>query len=583
MALLQMTLHQYQKTKNCTEDLTVPYTYDLAKAVKNNKSLEGYSLYAILKNVKSGDKHNGGHYDIALKNITADTFDVRLQSGSDKYAFPVNNEDSIKDYNTYSVSFISRFEDIDVTVNLNMNLGELAPVQKLSKDVKFTTAGENGWLYAYWNAIEDAYQKFLADGYIGYVDAPETGKAMFRAAFGDKTAYTLPPMLGVKADKVGHESNTNVPFTEFNNEAGEHMFKVSLGQLQADENGLVDGTTQTITQNFVHCYGMIPFVFTVNGTVDLPDYALDLDPVRAPNGHVDVYGEIKGEVGNGGVYTVDVSDLAKYYYVVNKAGVKDLKKGNEGDVVTVKFDLVSMAEGESGFEFEGEAGVVTNTLTVNFDKEEPYILPMGDAVATWGTYDHTHLGVVATLYVNGFKIGTKDIVLETKDPLDITFKDVNVTLSQKHGTNAEPTVAKIFSNFELTSTAEPNVENLFNTEAWTIAGIFKESQANVTYGAEIHAEFMRVYYINERGKAESWDKSKIQLGKVTADKLAAAPWLTEGEFDGTISISADDGNVQTPIYVDVLVKMNHRIHAEGGPCEKEGIVTVKFIPEGYEE
>ncbi|MBR5299880.1 MAG: hypothetical protein IKU36_06485, partial [Bacteroidales bacterium] len=577
------TLETAIKTKNCTEDLTVPYTYDLAKAVKNNKSLEGYSLEAILKNVKSGDKHNGGHYDIALKNITADTFDVRLHSGSDKYAFPVNNEDSIEDYNTYSVSFISRFQDIDITINLNMNLGELAPVQKLSKDVKFTTAGENGWLYGYWNAIEDAYQKFLADGYIGYVDAPETGKAMFRAAFGDKTAYTLPPMLGVNADKVGHESNTNVPFTEFNNEAGEHMFKLSLGQLQADENGLVDGTTQTITQNFVNCYGMIPFVFTVNGTVDLPEYALDLDPVRAPNGHVDVYGEIKGEVGNGGVYTVDVSDLAKYYYVVNKAGVKDLKKGNAGDVVTVKFDLVSMAEGESGFEFEGEAGVVTNTLTVNFDKEEPYILPMGDAVATWGTYDHTHLGVVATLYVNGFKIGTKDIVLETKDPLDITFKDVNVTLSQKHGTNAEPTVAKIFSNFELTSTAEPNVENLFNTEAWTIAGIFKESQANVTYGAEIHAEFMRVYFINERGKAESWDKTKIQLGEVTADKLAAAPWLTEGEFDGTISISADDGNIQTPIYVDVLVKMKHRIHSNGGPCENEGIVTVKFVPEGYEE
>ena len=328
---------------------------------------------------------------------------------------------------------------------------------------------------------------------------------------------------------------------------------------------------------------MIPFTFTVNGTVDLPDYALDLDPVRVVNNIVDVYGEISPVTKQ---YTVDVSDLSKYYYVVNKEGTKSLVNVNN-DVVTVDFSLSPMkGVEETGFNFNGVADQTEATLAVDFAKSEPYILPSTDeakAIVEWGTYPHTEVGVNAVLKVNGFPVVAKPITLVTKDPLDITFENVNVTLNQKNGTNAEPTVAKIYSNFTLTSAAEPNVENLFNTEAWTLAGLFKNSNANHTYGVEVKAEFLRVYFINERGKAQEWDQSKITLGKITADQAATYSHVKEGDFDGTISIKADDGNVKTPIYVDVAVKMTHRIHADGGPCNTEGIVTVKFIPEGYEE
>ena len=78
---------------------------------------------------------------------------------------------------------------------------------------------------------------------------------------------------------------------------------------------------------------------------------------------------------------------------------------------------------------------------------------------------------------------------------------------------------------------------------------------------------MRVYYKDEAGNIVPWDKSKIILGT-----------RANGEFDGSITIKGDDGNIQTPIYVDVRVKMSHKIHAAGGVCESTGDVTVTFIP-----
>ena len=577
---LETALSTIADSKMYEGPVVTTFKYDLAKAA--NKPLEGYSLYSI---IHAADKPVYVPKCPISLSINDETITATLKHGqAARYSFPENNNDDVVDYNSYTYSRKADFDDLTVTVNVTLKLGEQAPHQYLKKDVKFTTeAGANGWLFGYWNALEDAYQKFLADGYIGYVDAPETGKAKFFEAFAQTSSYGNMGAMPVVNGKTGIKQNVNIPFTANNNEAGEHKFQLWHEQLGlTPEQPYVDGTKHTILQS-VKPYFMIPFTFTVNGTVDLPDYALDLDPVRVVNNIVDVYGEISPVTKQ---YTVDVSDLSKYYYVVNKEGTKSLVNVNN-DVVTVDFSLSPMkGVEETGFNFNGVADQTEATLAVDFAKSEPYILPSTDeakAIVEWGTYPHTEVGVNAVLKVNGFPVVAKPITLVTKDPLDITFENVNVTLNQKNGTNAEPTVAKIYSNFTLTSAAEPNVENLFNTEAWTLAGLFKNSNANHTYGVEVKAEFLRVYFINERGKAEEWDQSKITLGKITADQAATYSHVKEGDFDGTISIKADDGNVKTPIYVDVAVKMTHRIHADGGPCNTEGIVTVKFIPEGYEE
>ena len=372
-------------------------------------------------------------------------------------------------------------------------------------------------------------------------------------------------------DEAGIPQNVNIPFTANNNEEGNHKFQLWHEQLvDVNEDGVFDNDAQEIVQKVGPYFG-IPFTFVVNATVDIPDYALDLDPVRVQNDIVNVYGELE-EMSGKTVYTVSDSDLAKYFYVVNKTGVRELKAVNADDNVTVKFDLISKskdAEGndEMGFEFKGEPDVITNTLAVDWTSSEPYILPMGDAVATWGTYNSTEVGVVATLYVNGFKITTKEITLVTKDPLDITFENVDFTINNQNGT-INTTTAYIYKNFKLTSIVEDK-PNLFDVSATSLDKIFDLHNADETYGAEIHAYFLKVYYKDEAGNIVPWDMSKITLGNF--DK-------TTGEFDGTITINADDGNIQTPIYVDVRVKMSHRIHAVSGECESEGDVTVTFNP-----
>ena len=546
------------------------FEYDLTDPNVVNKSLEGYSLYSIVKAAtETSYVPTGTPISLAVSD---ETITATLKNGSKSYAFPVNNNDDKVDYNTYTVVKKAEFSDLTVVVNVAVKLGEQAPEQFVTKDVTFTTQnGANGWLFGYWNAVEDAYKQFNEAGYVGYTDKPETGKAKFVEAFANTSSYTNRGDYLMVNDEAGIPQNVNIPFTANNNEDGEHKFQLWHEQLvDVNEDGVFDNDAQEIVQKVGPYFG-IPFTFVVNATVDIPDYALDLDPVRVKNNIVDVFGEIVGKVGAGGVYTVDVSDLAKYYYVVNKTGVRELKAVNADDNVTVKFDLISKskdAEGndETGFEFQGEPGVITNTLTVDWTSSEPYILPMGDAVATWGTYNSTEIGVAATLYVNGFKITTKDITLVTKDPLVVSFANVDVTMNNTNGTN-KTTTAYIFKNFKVTSSVEPSVKNLFDVSAKTLDDIFAKSYADDTYGAEIHAEYMRVYYKDEAGNIVPWDKSKITLGK-----------RTNGEFDGSITINADDGNIQTPIYVDVRVKMTHKIHAAGGVCESEGDVTVTFNP-----
>ena len=548
------------------------FEYDLTDTTVVNKSLEGYSLYSIVHAPGTETSYLPAGTPISLA-VADETITATLKNGSKSYAFPANNNDDKDDYNTYTVVKKAEFSDLTVVVTVAVKLGEQAPEQFVTKDVTFTTQnGANGWLFGYWNAVEDAYKQFNEAGYVGYTDKPETGKAKFVEAFDNISSYTNRGDYLMVNGEAGISQNVNIPFTANNNEDGEHKFQLWHEQLvDVNENGVFDNDAQEIVQKVGPYFG-IPFTFVVNATVDIPDYALDLDPVRVQNNIVDVYGELE-EISGKTVYTVSDSDLAKYFYVVNKTGVRELKAVNADDNVTVKFDLISKSKDakgndEMGFEFKGEPDVITNTLAVDWTSSEPYILPMGDAVATWGTYNSTEVGVVATLYVNGFKITTKEITLVTKDPLDITFENVDFTINNQNGT-INTTTAYIYKNFKLTSIVEKSIPNLFDVTAKSLDTIFDKHKANVTYGADIHAYFLKVYYKDEAGNPVPWDMSKITLGNF--DK-------TTGEFDGTITINADDGNIQTPIYVDVRVKMSHRIHAVSGECESEGDVTVTFNP-----
>lgn len=553
--------------------------YDLTAGADADKDISAYSLLGIRN---SATKTNGGAYNIGTP-IDEDnkTFGVTLEG---KYEFPANNNDEKVDWNEYYATYRTDMEDLTVIMTVTIKLGEMPKAQALAKDVDFTTKdGISGSLFGYWDVLADAYEQFKP--YLGYKDEA-AGKAAFEKAFGTEylATYTSAKDYLLVNTKPGVAANVNAPFT-----AGEHMFRLYASQLVADANGYVDLTKQTI-QQVVETYFGVPFTFTVNGTVKLPAYDLTYDVNRVDDRDNEKIVNVEGEIA-GGVYTVDVSDLAKYFYVVNDADVKKLERVNANDEVTVDFTLSHEIVGENkegGYNFNGVADDVEHTLAVNWEKKENYILPMRDeftnpldaAVVNWGTYNSTEVKVNAVLKVNGFPVTSKPLTLVTVDPLEIALNDAHVAVVHKPGTNAAPVEGKVYQNFVLTSDVEPEVENLFNLEAWTLAGLFKDSKADTKYGVKLNLEYIGVFYDEDGdGKVnieDTWDESKISLGRYDADK---GPYKA-GDLNGTVSIKTDDGNLTNPIHVRFVVTMEHRIHDRAKTiCETVGTVDVIFTPE----
>ena len=575
--IVPWTLETIQKHSNgayLNQSLKGTIKYDLTPGADANKDLMGYKLLAIA-NASYAPEH--ADYKLRLENENSNESTIGFElinKGDAKYDFPMNDGDDEKDtYNKYTRTYTANFDDIDVVLTATVKLAERPADQVVNtkEPVTFTTGNGDNILFGYWDAAQAAYEQFLP--YIGYTDQPEVGKAKFFESiqYGN---YNYAGDMPIVNGKKGVAANVNAPF-----KAGDHKFQLYKSQLGGQT--YVDGTTHTIVQE-VRPYFHVPFTFNVNGVVDLPDYALDLDPVRVLNRGEEKIVEVKGEIANN-VYTVDVSDLAKYYYVVNKEGEKSLAQVNPNDNLNVDFSLSPM-EGaeETGYNFNADPAVTEYTLGVDWTgtlSDVPYILPMKKAVVNWGTYPHTEVGVNAVLSVNGFPIVAKPITLVTEDPLEIALKDVTVEVTHLSGTNPKPVVAKVYQNFELYSAVEEG--NLFNNDAKTIGGLWYYSKADKTYGVTMDLEFNRVYY--KVGENEiGWDESKIVLEKYTTENLVA-PYEV-GDLTGNLYIKADDGDIQTPIYVEFNVVMTHNIH-DGAKtkCETAGVVTVKFVPEGYVE
>lgn len=554
-----------QPLKITFDEVTIPWTLELADALR----AEDGTAYANGYTYEAAE--HDSNYDVAkilqgLKESYSKvvTFNGEAVSSS---AVQVNNyvnavgetrgcadvimaagtmQFSAEQANVYEVVWTGVYNNqYDVTATLKVTLEQI-PAYTVNSEVTLACVNPN-WFAGKDALVADAVAAPFALGYEENVNT-----ALYNALVDEATTSETSVSFG-EATTTKQAGNGNVQFNVVEDEdlTDVYLFTSQIKDLLGDAR-LKDGDVFVI-KHTVNTWCGAEVVYNITVTADLPDYVLDVDPVRVnANDEVQVLGELEEVEGSEyPVYTVNLSDLAKYYYVYD-ADKKSLT-ATDNVALEVRFALEGQ-DGKDGFTIDQDV------LNVPFEDNARGLLPLDQAIVGWGTYPYTEIGVTATLYANGFPIYDYPITLITEDPLVINFDNVDVPVT--HNAGDVDVVGKIYEKFNLTSKVQPKLGNLVDTKADSMLDVFNKSHADVTYGVVLDVDVVRVYYVGADGKDYNWDP-----GKYVIDEEA-----------GTITIKADDGKITTPIFAEVGVTMDHKIHEASETCRTTGTILVTFTP-----
>lgn len=511
-------------------DASVLYRNELVRnaAYTVPENFEGYTLYSIVQTGETLKREvtvNGQlATNVDIQASIADEFvTLRLiPTAENGYAFPAY--DAENDYNEYKITWVKEHESVTATITATLLLGKQpAPVAVDCGHAILTIDGENPFYAAEVNFLDAAYAEFdealQATGveFLGYADEA-TAKAAFKAALENTGAsvneVNTVKVGGAKGTEWNVAYNTGlVRFYDYN-KAESVMTEDGVQLYTLYETGLNDFWFE------------VPFAFELDATIDVPTNGLIFSTadyvtvVDENNGRVEVDGDIVK-----GVYTIDQADLGKYFNVS-----KDADNDNN---LTVQF--IVKTEG-------APAPETTDVVNVNEDENEAveyFVLDEGmSVIKDWtngNTFQLNEIEVEAVLMVNGvFELDRKNVVLYTADPLEFAADSIVVTRLP-----GVPTTVKSFSALTLTSTEEEG--NLINVDGKTSKGLFYNSKADVTYGADYTVTLKRVYTTDENGD-HAYPTNKYEYA------------------DGVITLKADDGILLHSVYAEVEYTLTHNFN-----------------------
>lgn len=540
-------------------DASVLYRNELVRnaAYTVPENFEGYSLYSIVQTgttLKREVTVNGQlATNVDIQASIADEFvTLRLiPTAENGYAFPAY--DAENDYNEYKITWVKEHESVTATITATLLLGKQpAPVAVDCGHATLTIDGENPFYAAEVNFLDAAYAEFdealQATGvkFLGYADEA-TAKAAFKAALENTSAS----VSEVNTVKVGGAKGTewNVAY----NTGLVRFYDYNKAEAIMTEDGV---QLYTLYETGLNDFWFeIPFAFELDATIDVPtnglifstaDYVTVVDET---NGRVEVDGDIVD-----GLYTIDQADLGKYFNVS-----KDADNDNN---LTVKFVVNTTG---------APAPEVTDEVAVLEDENEEveyFVLDEGQSVIKdWtngNTFQGNEIEVEAILMVNGvFELDRKTVVLYTADPLDMTSAEgIDHTETRIPGV---ATTVKSFAYLTLTSTEEEG--NLINVDGKTSKGLFYNSKANDTYGAEYTVTLKRVYTTDENGD-HAYPTNKYEYA------------------DGVITLKADDGILLHSVFAEIEYTLTHNFNtevAEDGEKKEVEVIKIEFKPASEDE
>lgn len=493
------------------------------------ENFDGYTLKQIFNTNNDGDRRyvslNGVELAQAVTTITAtmDEPNTSLVKLKGVYTFPEYNAEN--EYNVYVLKYVKKLKDIHATITFTVKLGKKhAPVVIDMPATKLGMIGEYPYYIGEADFAGEAYKKFLE--FAGYAKEADA-KAAFQAAFAEAAAV---------ADEKPNYVTVNGEAGSYNN-----VDYINGYVRFYNINKLAEGT-----QNFVSAINKfwfgVPFTFNTPATLDVPtnllvysmgDYVVDVENVKT------VY--VDAKIVNG-VYTVNKSDLAKYFAVS-----KDADNYNNLDV---RFEVKTIDAPKPA----------TSTVEVSVDPNPEVanlVLAKDKAVITdWtnnGQFKANRIEVEAILTVNdAFELDRKPVVLVVKDPLQFAA----ATPVKEPRYTGEAAVAYPFQGISVKSILEGE---LVDSAAESIVNLFK-SDVNKTYGLTLTHKLIRVYYVVGEEKV-AYESSKYHYDETT----------------GVVTLYADDAILNTSIFAEIEYSIAHRLNEKpAADCTKT--VTVEFYP-----
>ncbi|MEE0237263.1 MAG: hypothetical protein UD961_14060 [Bacteroidales bacterium] len=435
---------------------------------------------------------------------------------------------SFKFNNSYKTVYTSTVGNVDYNIAFVVNLTGYQESVIVELPVEFKLDGKNPEFVAPVALADSAYVA-LTDGYdfLGYGDKnAETWDAMFQS-------YVEPYGLGQLGYPVVNGTKSNWVRNLLDLAEARIMFE--KGQLKQGVN--------TITWE-VSPVKDFTVKFVVSGEIVTPLGTL----LTADSYVVNGVGQAKGMLDENGVYSIIESHLPYYFNV-------DGPLGDHNYTVTFEVEAPNAtATSDVALSNKGH-------LTVATEKDGSYYPIEGDATLNWNTYTGLTVNVTAKLYANGYLVATKDIVIETYDPLTFTVADVTVQRVMRENTSVQ-----VFKNAVLTSlvqedenlivfTKDVNGEKVLTNKTEAFAAVEAAYGVNITIVNSDPTAPSYVYYWDNAGQ------NKVYLPK------------SQYSFeDGILTINGDDTTAKN-YHADFTVTMTSRICA--GPHTQN--IHIEFV------
>lgn len=410
--------------------------------------------------------------------------------------------------NSYKVVFVTTNDElnVDYTTTIVVNLvGKPDVINVPAIDVDLLLNGKESFFRADVDLLGASYAEI--EKYLGYADAA-ADKAAWAAEFENFKAQNVDPKCAKVNGKVGRASTLN--------ELAEA--RLSIAEHNNGRYEILVDTTNVITFSAEAWFG-VPFNFTVNADVVLPEVGLIYSEDYVKDQNTDPYAFAEAAIENG-VYSIIKSDVAKYFNVAAES--------LEGHAYTVNFEVLSP---------EGDVvSLAMNSTTVEPKGASTYHYLAPGVDLDWKNYTGLEVNVKATLLVNGLALESRTLRIVAEDPLTLIVADFDVTRLHR-----EDTFVNVYDHVVITSTEEPEKTNIL-----TIAD-GNDFEATVKYAKDTYGVDLKlildpqgVYYFDNSG-------NKVYVG---SNKFKYE--------NGVLTIYGDDSVVKN-YYAEFTAVMSSRI------------------------
>lgn len=410
--------------------------------------------------------------------------------------------------NSYKVVFVTTNDElnVDYTTTIVVNLvGKPDVINVPAIDVDLLLNGKESFFRADVDLLGASYAEI--EKYLGYADAA-ADKAAWAAEFENFKAQNVDPKCAKVNGKVGRASTLN--------ELAEA--RLSIAEHNNGRYEILVDTTNVITFSAEAWFG-VPFNFTVNADVVLPEVGLIYSEDYVKDQNTDPYAFAEAAIENG-VYSIIKSDVAKYFNVAAES--------LEGHAYTVNFEVLSP---------EGDVvSLAQNSTTVEPKGASTYHYLASGVALDWKNYTGLEVNVKATLLVNGLALESRTLRIVAEDPLTLTVADFDVTRLHR-----ENTIVNVYDHVVITSTEEPEKANILTIAEGNDFDATVE-YAKDTYGVDLQLilDPQGVYYFDNSG-------NKVYVGSNKFEYV-----------DGVLTIYGDDSVVKN-YYAEFTAVMSSRI------------------------